>query len=87
MQSKIDAFDNACIERLYDSGLPPCVCDKHATVYFPSIEILDHNHTQEDMIRSLEAKLCENMYRLTLQDIDMSILLSTASIAFTSGAK
>ena len=47
VQSKIDDFNNAGIERVYEGGLHPDVCEKHATTSFPSIETLDHKHTQE----------------------------------------
>ena len=64
VQSKIDDSNNAGIERVYDGGLLPDVCDNHATVSVPSIKTLGHKHTQEDMGFSPGPKLCENMHRL-----------------------
>ena len=62
VQNKIDDFNNAGIERVYDGGLPLDVCDKHVTVSVPSIETLDHTHTHKRiwaaLLRSSYVKTC-----------------------------
>ena len=59
VQSKTDNFNNAGIECVYDSGLPPDVCDNHVTVSVPSIETLDQNTHKRTWAALLSSSLVE----------------------------